>query len=127
MARDQRFEGLLAAVGRVDIEDDEAAGVSGGQTEIRIGPPRPPGPDHCLVDARIPDPMRGARVLAGGTVAVPAAGTPAFADAVERQHGPALPRVVKRGLQERLGEPVGAHRVDPEGRGRETGRTRRRA
>jgi hypothetical protein len=90
MAGDQRLERFVSPVGWVDVEDEETAGRSGGDPDVRIRPARPPGPDHCLIDARVAGPVRRARMLAGRAPAVAAAGAAARADAVERQH-PASP------------------------------------
>jgi hypothetical protein len=118
MAGDQRLERFVSPVGWVDVEDEETAGRSGGDPDVRIRPARPPGPDHCLIDARVAGPVRRARMLAGRAPAVAAAGAAARADAVERQHRPALPRVVEGTLAERVAVAIRRHPTAPVARSR---------
>ena len=64
MGLDELIQALLTAMPWVDIQHDEARDGPGSDTDIRIRPLLPPLANRRLIDGRVFDPVRSARMFA---------------------------------------------------------------
>src|SRR5437867_399580 len=77
-------EAVVPTVTGIDIQDDDAAGRTGSDTDIGIRPSPPPPDDDGRVRGSVVHAVRGARVLAGAPAVLPTAGAVSVGDGVKR-------------------------------------------
>ncbi len=116
-ALDELVEALVAAVARVDVDDDAPA--AGGDADVGVGPLGPPRADLLCVGRGVEAPARRPRVLPrlrAGAVGR-GAGAAARVDGVQGEHAPAeLRRVGHRGAPEARELDRGGHCAATAGR-----------